>query len=221
MDRDFKGVWISKDIWLNDKLTAIDKILLAEIDSFCINGNGCSAGNEYFAEFCQCSEKKVSTSISKLVELGYIERVSFDGRVRILQSRLEKMSKQTRKKVKADEQKSKGSFSNINTDINTSIKENKREVEIEQIITYLNDKAGTNYRPSSKAYRKHINARLDDKFTVDDFITVIDKKCDEWLGTKMEKYLTPDTLFAPTKFEKYLNQKIIKADNKKVDVDMW
>lgn len=221
--RDFKGIWIPNDIWLDKELTALDKVLLAEIDSFCINGKGCSAGNQYFADFCQCSEKKVSTSISKLTKLGYVERVGFDGRVRILQSRIAKKSKQTSKKVKTESQKSKGSLSNINTYINTSIKDNvelgTREVEIEQIITYLNDKLGTNYRCSTKAYRSHINARLDDKFTVDDFITVIDKKYDEWYGTKMEKYLTPDTLFG-TKFEKYLNQNIV-SNSKNTLVDMW
>ena len=33
---------------------------------------------------------------------------------------------------------------------------------------------------------------------------MIDKKCNEWLGTDMEKYLRPETLFG-TKFESYLN----------------
>ena len=33
---------------------------------------------------------------------------------------------------------------------------------------------------------------------------MIDKKCSEWLGTDMEQYLRPQTLFG-TKFESYLN----------------
>ena len=34
---------------------------------------------------------------------------------------------------------------------------------------------------------------------------MIDKKCREWQGTKLEKYLTPKTLFAPSHFDTYLN----------------
>ena len=34
---------------------------------------------------------------------------------------------------------------------------------------------------------------------------MIEKKAKEWMGTEMEKYLRPETLFGP-KFEGYLNQ---------------
>ena len=76
-----------------------------------------------------------------------------------------------------------------------------------QICTYLNEKAGTNYRPTSAATQRYINARLAEGFTVDDFIKVIDVKCAEWRGTDMEKYLRPETLFG-TKFESYLNARV-------------
>ena len=78
--------------------------------------------------------------------------------------------------------------------------------EIKEIVDYLNKKCGTNYRHTTANTKKHIKARLNEKYTVDDFKTVIDKKCAEWKGTDMEKYLAPDTLFG-SKFEKYLNQK--------------
>lgn len=32
-NRDFKGIWIPKDIWLSDKLTLQEKIMYIEIDS--------------------------------------------------------------------------------------------------------------------------------------------------------------------------------------------
>ena len=84
-NRNFKGIWIPKEIWLAEELSAIDKIILAEIDSL-DNENHCTAGNEYFAKFCQCSEVTVSRSIAKLIELGYITKISFDGRIRKLKS---------------------------------------------------------------------------------------------------------------------------------------
>ncbi len=74
-------------------------------------------------------------------------------------------------------------------------------------INHLNKKAGTNYKPTTKATQQLINARLNDGFTEVDFITVIDKKVAEWRGTDMAKYLRPVTLFG-TKFESYLNQSV-------------
>lgn len=84
-------------------------------------------------------------------------------------------------------------------------KEDKRNIYYVEIIDYLNLKAGTSYRANSKITQSHINARLAEGFTVEDFKTVIDKKCSEWLGdSKMQQYLRPSTLFG-TKFEAYLN----------------
>lgn len=81
--------------------------------------------------------------------------------------------------------------------------------EIKEIIQYLNDRCGTRYRYQTKGTQEHINARLKEGYTVDDFKMVIDKKFEEWHGTDMEKFLRPETLFAG-KFESYLNQKIVK-----------
>ena len=81
--------------------------------------------------------------------------------------------------------------------------------EIKEIVQYLNDKCGTRYRYQTKGTQEHINARLKEGYTVDDFKTVIDKKFEEWHGTDMEKFLRPETLFSG-KFESYLNQKIVK-----------
>ena len=81
--------------------------------------------------------------------------------------------------------------------------------EIKEIIQYLNDVCGTRYRYQTKGTQEHINARLKEGYTVDDFKMVIDKKFEEWHGTDMEKFLRPETLFAG-KFESYLNQKIVK-----------
>ena len=83
--------------------------------------------------------------------------------------------------------------------------------EIKEIIQYLNDRCGTRYRYQTKGTQEHINARLKEGYTVDDFKMVIDKKFEEWHGTDMEKFLRPETLFAG-KFESYLNQKIVKKN---------
>lgn len=70
--RDFKGVWIPKEIWLNKELSAIDRVLLAEINSL-DNENHCTASNEYFAEFCGVSVATITRSIKKLKDMKFIE----------------------------------------------------------------------------------------------------------------------------------------------------
>lgn len=80
-----------------------------------------------------------------------------------------------------------------------------------EVISYLNQKIGSRYSPTSKDTKSHISARLKEGYTVEDFKTVIDKKTDEWLGDpKMCQFLRPKTLFG-TKFESYLNQPVVKT----------
>ncbi len=118
-DRDFKGVWIPKTVWLDTRLNALDKVILTEIDSLDNGERGCYASNRHIADFCQCSETKVSTAISKLIKYGYIYVQKFDGRQRELKSRLSNFERQTSKICKADIKDLKESNTNNNTSNNT------------------------------------------------------------------------------------------------------
>lgn len=95
---------------------------------------------------------------------------------------------------------------------NKEINKYSRET-YQEIIDYLNAKAGTSYKATAKLTQEHINARLNDGFTVADFKKAIDNKCNEWKGTEWAKFLRPQTLFG-TKFESYLNQQTHKSTNK-------
>jgi hypothetical protein len=101
--RDFKGVWIPKQVFLDERLNAIEKLILAEVDSLDVEGSeGCFASNEYLAKFCQCSVTKVSTSVSKLIKLGYLYVLKNDGRKRYLKSRLSNFESQEFKNSNSD-----------------------------------------------------------------------------------------------------------------------
>ena len=102
--REFKGIWIPAEIWLDERLNALDKVIFAEIDSFSSSGRVCFKSNSVLAEFCQCSESKVSKTVSKLIDLGYIKCVSFDGRKRFLQSCLVNFTMQNSKIYESAEQ---------------------------------------------------------------------------------------------------------------------
>ena len=94
---------------------------------------------------------------------------------------------------------------------NSNSKNKEKENNIySEVIKYLNEKANTNYRASTKNTQSFISARLKEGFTVEDFKKVIDVKAKNWMGTDFEKYLRPATLFG-TKFENYLNEANKKA----------
>ena len=75
------------------------------------------------------------------------------------------------------------------------------------VIDYLNVKADTKYRATTKKTQTLIRTRQKEGFKLEDFKKVIDTKVKEWRhDPNMVKYLRPETLFG-TKFEGYLNQK--------------
>lgn len=134
INRDFKGIWIPRAVWLDTRLNALEKIILAEIDSLDNGERGCWASNKHLAAFCQCSERKVTEAISKLQELGYVYIQSFDGRNREIRSSLQtceaasqnlrgrpaESAEQTSKDCEADPQNLRQRNTVINTEINTN-----------------------------------------------------------------------------------------------------
>lgn len=130
--RDFKGIWIPKEVWLDNRLSALEKIIFAEIDSLDVDENGCFAGNDYLAEFSHCSETKVSLAIKKLIECDYIYVKKFDGRTRFLKSRVSKSERQSFKLCEADFQKVKGSYIYDNKEYNINDKKENISNDIKE-----------------------------------------------------------------------------------------
>lgn len=87
MERQFKGVWITAAVWLNTELTAVEKMLYSEIDSFTGNGRTFFKANETIASDMGVSVSTIKRSLSKLIKQNMIEQISYDGRTRHLQSR--------------------------------------------------------------------------------------------------------------------------------------
>lgn len=91
--------------------------------------------------------------------------------------------------------------------------------DVKAIVYHLNEKTGSQYKPSTPQTRTLIKARLREGFTRGDFFEVIDKKSKEWKGTEQGKYLRPQTLFG-TKFEAYLNQEEPREQKRNTFADM-
>ena len=154
--------------------------------------------------------QKVRTILKKLEKEGYIELLTSGskGKESTLKITIKQqlfnnnVTNKTEQLQQVEDDKQQQSNNNVTT--LSKKKENNNNI-YSLVIDYLNKKASTNYRASTKNTQSFINARVKEGYTVEDFKKVIDSKSREWLGTDFEKYLRPATLFG-TKFENYLNE---------------
>lgn len=108
------------------------------------------------------------------------------------------------------------------TIIKDNVGQNPTPPPYKVIIDYLNEQTGQNYRTTTKATQRVINARIAEGFSVEDFKKVIRVKTEQWLrNDKMRSFLRPETLFAASHFESYLNEakEPAKPKSKYGDVD--
>lgn len=70
-ERDFKGIWIQREIWLSEELSLMEKVLFVEISSL-DNERGCFASNRYFAEFFRVSDRQIRNLIGVLKAKGFV-----------------------------------------------------------------------------------------------------------------------------------------------------
>ena len=155
-ERDFKGIWIPAEVWLDERLNPLEKVILMEIDSLDCGEKGCYASNEYIAEFCKCSESKVAHTVTRLIELGYVSRESFDGRQRILKSSLANFARRNSKVCKADVQNLQES--NIDSNIDSNIKkERSASAQTENYDSIIDSE--TENEQLREAYREFVKMR--------------------------------------------------------------
>lgn len=214
-----------------------DSIIVVWVKLMCLAGNINDSGFIYFTKEIPYTDQMLAAQFNRPLttiqfalktfeQFGMIELIdnvlhisnwekyqNIEGLDKIReQNRLRKAAQRERQKA-LPAQESRDSHVTV-TQSHATEEDKEKEEEKEKdkelyiaIISYLNEKAGTNYKSTTAKTKSAINGRVAEGFKLDDFKTVIDKKCEEWLGDeKMEKYLRPETLFG-TKFEGYLNQK--------------
>lgn len=86
-NRDFKGIWIPREIWLRKDISMQEKCLWAEIHSlFDRQKGGCFASNDYLSQFLGIKERRLQEMVSSLKAKGLIVQISFNGRERIIKA---------------------------------------------------------------------------------------------------------------------------------------
>ncbi|MFW3532880.1 conserved phage C-terminal domain-containing protein [Staphylococcus caprae] len=144
---------------------------------------------------------------------------------------LKKLKNGNLRNSRMDSEETQESLTEITTEITTETTNNNilspssTTYPYRDVIDYLNQRTGKNYKSTTKKNQTVIRSRTDEGFTIDDFKKVIDNKVAEWNGTDMAKYLRPETLFG-TKFEGYLNQElqpsgVDQLERMKYDPSYW
>ena len=187
-------------------------ILLYRYSNFNTNITGYTVGQLVASsdKVLGLTTQKVRTILKNLEKKGYIEFLTSGSKGK--ESTLKITIKQqlfnnnVTNKSEQLQQVEGGKQQQSNNNVTTLSKKKEKDNNIYSlVIDYLNKKANTNYRASTKNTQSFINARVSEGYTVEDFKKVIDSKSKEWLNTDFEKYLRPATLFG-TKFENYLNE---------------
>ena len=177
---------------------------------------------QYLADWTNSTKQGVTKNLKALVEKGYIiKEDKYINNVKFCEYYATKLDTVYNKVAQGIQQSLTGYTTKFNTPMQQSLTNNindniinkldniielKDNVPYQEIVDYLNNSAGTNYRASSKKTRELIKARINEGYTLEDFKVVIEKKTREWINdNKMKAYLRPETLFG-TKFEGYLNQ---------------
>lgn len=161
----------------------------------------------YVAEWCGLSREGATRLLGRLVQKGLLDkREGRDG------GGAKRCSYAVAKRRNVTRPSDATSLSlvtkrHINTlGENTSRKNNPYSPQIEQIVNRLNERTGCSYKASTRETAKAISGRLSEGYAVEDFFAVIDSKSEEWgRDPKMRKYLTPQTLFRQSNFERYVN----------------
>ncbi|HEM5208306.1 TPA: conserved phage C-terminal domain-containing protein [Streptococcus suis] len=183
--------------------------------------------NEQLMVDLNSSEKTIIKFKKELKDVGLLEEVrqgnnlpnriyisAVDGAVNSTVSELENLQYGTVKNTVSELEK----LQTNKTENNKTDKSNNIDI-VSEVILYLNQVAGTRFTAGSQATQKHINARLKEGYTLEDFKQVIDTKTSEWQGTEFAKFLRPVTLFG-TKFENYINQQPLRSrKNNVTEVD--
>jgi len=196
MYREFKGIWIPREIWFSTDLTMQEKLFFVEIDSLDNHETGCFASNSYFADFFGISKVRVSLVINSLVEKKYITSkiIYKEGSKQILKRVLNICYRPYQTKVN-DPSKQKLKDNNIINNIDNNIINKNNNIPFQkQVFDYWCEKAIDNECLTKHSkYTKDMDKILNSIKKTSDYDferckKVIDRFCDIYKKSQGTEY---------------------------------
>ena len=178
----------------------------------------------YLSSLCRIDENTLNSIINDLVKLGEFDAKLWDQNILFSEKFIESIKDAYNKRnnecitlhglrerltglgrIKQSKSESKGA-GNTQSIVENSIEEKSKEEEsIKEIVDFLNDLANRFYKSETEQTKKLISARLKN-YTIEQLKEVIQLKCYEWMGTDMERFIRPSTLFNRSNFENYIEE---------------
>lgn len=120
---------------------------------------------------------------------------------KIIREELEDLRRQYRELPRIDTQEAYEKLKQIDAEIKAS----KLKI-VSEVIDYLNTKANTSFKPTTKETIQFVTARQKvDGWDLEDFKLIIDFKVHDWgKDDRMKQYICPSTLFRASNAEKYM-----------------
>ena len=184
--RQFTGVWLPRELLLDERLTAVDKILYAEIASF--GEKGCWKRSEELMELCRVKRDAFGASCKRLIKFGYITQSREYGRMR----RKSTLGFSQQSEKPAVEQSEKPAV-HIDNTIDNTIDNINSEVS-KKLLDLLNEKTKRNFRILPRGYKETLK-----KFSLEEIGKALDILVeDDWHSKKINELKSDYLLRAST-----------------------
>ena len=181
--RQFTGVWLPRELLLDERLTAVDKILYAEIASF--GDKGCWKRSEELMELCRVKRDAFGASCKRLIKFGYITQSREYGRMR----RKSTLGFSQQSEKPAVEQSEKPAVHIDNTIDNTIDNINSKK-----LLDLLNEKTKRNFRILPRGYKETLK-----RFSLEEIGKALDVLVeDDWHSKKINELKSDYLLRAST-----------------------
>ena len=188
--RQFTGVWLPRELLLDDKLQATDKILYAEIASF--GDKGCWKRADELRLMCGIGRDGFRAACARLRDGGYIVECRSFGRIIRYLSIYATDEKQQRTENPAV-QRTENPAVHIDNTIDNTIDNINSEVS-KKLLDLLNEKTKRNFRILPRGYKETLK-----KFSLEEIGKALDVLVeDDWHSKKINELKSDYLLRAST-----------------------
>lgn len=204
--RQFTGVWLPRELLLDERLTAVDKILYAEIASF--GEKGCWKKSEELQQLCGVGRDGLQAACKRLREAGYIiERRMYGRIVRTLAVYSTTVKSHQSEKSVVQEQDNPVVVEQDNPVV---YKDNTKDNTIDNInsevskklLDLLNEKTKRNFRILPRGYKETLK-----KFSLEEIGKALDILVDDDWHSKKINELKSDYLLRASTIDNMLSKR--------------
>lgn len=200
---------IPANVRYDDRLVPNAKLIYAEITCLCNKNGVCTASNRYFANLYKSTTVSVSNWISKLNEYGYIDvDMIYKEGSKEIKNRNIRINNVSSEKIES-----------LNREDTTETSAVTDDIDFNSLLTWFNKLTGKNIRVINDKARKQFRARLKEGYTKKDILEAVKNCFNDDYHKANPKFLTPEFISRPDKFEKYLNSKTtVSNENKRKEL---